>query len=63
MDVQVGQVWRDNDKRENGLRTVTVERVDGSFAYVVSSPKGRRSRIRINRFRGGINGYTLVEGQ
>jgi hypothetical protein len=44
LPLEPGQVRRDPDPRTEAKRTVTVEKVDGRFAYVLSSA-GRRSRI------------------
>ena len=59
--VEAGQVWRDLDQTN---RTVTVESVDGGFAYVRSSPNsmGRqtRSRISIKRMHNHGTGFALV---
>lgn len=58
IEVRVGQVWRDLDRRANG-RTITVVRVDarGGFAWY-SEP--RRGRISISRMHRHHNGWTLV---
>lgn len=45
--IKVGQRWRSKDRRDNG-RTVTVERVNETFAYVRSVS---RSRIRVENLR------------
>jgi hypothetical protein len=71
--VEVGQVWADNDWRSEG-RTVRVVEVDATHATVelvtaaemlrgVTSTRGagRRSRIRLDRFRPVSTGYRLVE--
>ena len=42
--VEAGQVRRDPDPRAEGKRTVTVEKVDGAFTYIVNAA-GRRTRI------------------
>ena len=42
--VEAGQVRRDPDPRQEGKRVVTVERVDGSFSYIINVA-GRRTRI------------------
>lgn len=59
IQVQVGQVWRDLDKRIK--RTVIVERVDekNGLAHVISS-NGARSRISIKRMRKYGQGFELV---
>ncbi len=61
--VHVGQVWEDNDPRIGGYshrRTVTVLQVYSEYA-IVSSNRGFRSRIRLDRFRPGSTGYRLVK--
>jgi hypothetical protein len=68
--VRVGQVWRDNDKRGYG-RTVCVIETDATHAVVelvvgrgVGSQQakpGRRTRIRLDRFRPTSTGYVLVQ--
>lgn len=56
--VKVGQVWEDNDSRSN--RTVTVLRIVGDYAHVIAST-GRRSTIRLDRFKRTSTGYFLVQ--
>lgn len=58
IEVKVGQVWRDLDKRMQ--RTVTVERVANGFAYVLSS-SGSRSRISLMRMHKHATGFSLIE--
>jgi hypothetical protein len=74
-EVRVGQVWADNDKRAVGRRVLVIG-VDATHATVelcsqrgrparghehaqVAEP-GRRTRIRIDRFRPTSTGYRLV---
>lgn len=67
--VRVGQIWRDNDKRAKG-RHVKVVEVDGTHATVAlwmtrsassnTAMPGRRTRIRLDRFRPTSTGYTLI---
>ncbi|MBV7475361.1 hypothetical protein [Pseudoxanthomonas sp. PXM05] len=59
IEVQVGQVWRDLDKRLS--RTVVVEHVDdkNGIAHVRSS-NGARSRIAIKRMHKYAQGFALV---
>lgn len=70
-NVQVGQVWESTDRREPGRR-VRVIRVLAQHAEVeaVSAPTnsrrasafvpGRKTEIRLDRFRSGSSGYKLV---
>lgn len=54
---RIGQVWRDNDPRENGERNVVVVEIDLRYVYVRNerSPH-RRSRI----LRSRLGSYTEV---
>ncbi|MDX3230571.1 hypothetical protein [Streptomyces sp. ME19-01-6] len=65
----VGQIWQDNDPRSNS-RKVRIVEIDGTHAVVelhqprlpVSSAKpGRRTRIRLDRFRPTSTGYRYVD--
>jgi len=57
IEVKVGQVWRDLDKRMNG-RTVTVLAVAHDFAMV----KGAKvSRLAIARMHRHSTGWQLVQ--
>ena len=68
--VRPGQVWADNDKRSAG-RQVRIVEVDATHALVeLHIPRGigddhakpgRRTRIRLDRFRPTTTGYRLVE--
>lgn len=74
--VRPGQIWQDNDPRAEGRRVRVVE-LTGTHAIVeLHSPRadysprgagyppakpGRRTRIRLDRFRPTNSGYTLVE--
>jgi hypothetical protein len=70
IEVRVGQVWRDNDKRACG-RKVRVVEIDGTHAVVElhqarsvghqGAKPGRRTRIRLDRFRPTATGYVLVQ--
>lgn len=65
-DVRARQVWEDNDPRSDGRRVVIVEVVRGAqppYAEVrpVGNPSGRRTRIRLSRFRDVASGYKLVQ--
>jgi hypothetical protein len=55
-DIEVGQVWRSRDKRDNG-RTVTVEEWDGVRYGFVTVRSVRRSQIRALNF---VRQYDLV---
>jgi hypothetical protein len=73
--VRVGQVWADNDKRAEGRRVRVVE-VGRTHAVVElvdqrgrpargheaqqKAEAGRRTRIRLDRFRPTSTGYRLV---
>ncbi|MBM0274114.1 DUF6354 family protein [Micromonospora tarensis] len=74
-NVEPGQVWADNDRRSAGRKVrvvevgathATVELVDqrgrparGHEAQQQAEP-GRRTRIRLDRFRPTSTGYRLV---
>lgn len=67
-DVRPGQIWADNDPRSAGRHLLVVD-VGPTHAEVelavprppVSSAKpGRRTRIRLDRFRPTSTGYRLV---
>lgn len=60
-EVKVGQVWVDNDSRSKGRRVRVLE-VDATHATVQSpSGQGRKTRIRLDRFRPTSTGYRLQE--
>lgn len=60
-DIRVGQVWKDNDKRSAGRRVRVVE-VNFTHAVVQDpSGRGRRTEIRLDRFKPTSTGYRLVE--
>jgi hypothetical protein len=50
MSVEVGQVWRDRDRRMSG-RLVRVERIDPPYAHCIeinpATMKPRQSRVRV----------------
>lgn len=71
-DVEVGQVWADNDKREAG-REVTVVAVDlevGKATVEVTKPrrgsldvtagKRRQTKISLGRFQPTTTGYRRI---
>ncbi|MGX1129938.1 hypothetical protein RKD49_002128 [Streptomyces glaucescens] len=64
----VGQIWQDNDPRSDGRRLRIVE-IDGTHAVCEEAPRpgrngqakpGRRTRIRLDRFRPTSTGYRYV---
>lgn len=70
VEVRVGQVWADNDKRSEGRR-LRVDEVSSTHATVTpvdvhgqptpSVLRARRTRIRLDRFKPTATGYRLVE--
>jgi hypothetical protein len=59
--VRKGQKWQDWDIRfrHDTPRIVTVLRVNDTHA-IVESNCGRKSKIRLNRFKANSTGYKLV---
>ena len=60
-EVKVGQIWKDNDRREKH-RLVRVESIDGRFAVCVcttGNQPNRRYRIQLSRFRPISTGYVF----
>lgn len=65
----VGQIWQDNDPRGHGRR-IRIVSVTGTHALVESlSPRrtrhlhakpGRRTRIRLDRFKPTSTGYQYI---
>ncbi|MFF7631407.1 DUF6354 family protein [Streptomyces cyaneofuscatus] len=64
----VGQVWQDNDPRQDS-RQVRIVELTATHAVVVlvqprepvsSAQPGRRTRIRLDRFRPTSTGYRYV---
>ena len=58
--VAVGELWADNNPRWHGGRSVRVVAVAGAYATVEvvrGSLVGRRSRVRLDRFRPNHTGY------
>jgi hypothetical protein len=67
-DVQVGQVWADNDKRSAGrhVKVMAIEVLHRQAVVRPCSPTGqltgsRVTRIRLTRFRPTSTGYRLVK--
>lgn len=60
VNIEPGQVWEDCDWRSAG-RKVRVLAVDATHATVQSpTGRGRKTRIRLDRFRPTSTGYRLV---
>jgi hypothetical protein len=68
-NVRVGQIWADLDKRSTGRQVVVLQVVRDVNGIplidpyaVVQSPtgRGRKTRIRLDRFRESTTGYRLV---
>lgn len=68
VQVQVGQVWSDNDPRSKG-RTLRVAAVAGNRAlcivltdaeHTVRSQVGHTTRIGLHRFKATASGYRLL---
>jgi hypothetical protein len=58
--VKVGQIWKDNDPRQN-TRTVTILEVHPGYAVVSSSTSARRTRVSLTRFKPVQTGYRLIK--
>ena len=62
MSVKVGQVWKDNDVRHTSIRLVEVKAVTATHAECLSTSagqKGRKVKIRLDRFKPNSTGYIL----
>jgi hypothetical protein len=63
IEVKVGQVWEDCDKRMK-RRRIEIVRLEDEFAqcYAYTQGKGTRTvRIRLNRFHPNATGYRLIK--
>lgn len=64
--VEVGQVWADNDWRADGRKIEVVELTPTHAICVVvanaagANSVGKRTKIRLDRFRPTSTGYRLV---
>lgn len=58
--VEVGQRWRDMDKRTNG-RTVTITRVDADNGLAYYGNHGKRPAISIRRMYRHSTGFELLQ--
>ncbi|WP_097965014.1 DUF6354 family protein [Streptomyces sp. or20] len=64
----VGQVWQDNDPRQDSRQVRIVELTDTHAVVTLVQPRnlvssaraGRRTRIRLDRFRPISTGYQYV---
>jgi hypothetical protein len=78
IEVRIGQVWADNDKRSSGrkVRIVEVDRTHATVELVsergrpwsglrpgepARAEPGRRTRIRLDRFKPTTTGYRLAQ--
>ncbi len=62
VQVKVGQVWADNDPRQKNGRQIKVLSIEGDRATVQHpSGLGRKTKVRLNRFRPTNSGYRLVK--
>jgi desulfoferrodoxin (superoxide reductase-like protein) len=59
-EVRVGQIWRDNDKR-NYTRWVEVVSIEGEKATVINLETRKQTRISLKRFKPNATGYVLVK--
>ena len=57
--VRPKQIWESCDPREGCPRRLMVERIEGEQAVCLAST-GRRTRIRLDRFRPTSTGYRLI---
>jgi hypothetical protein len=59
-EVRVGQIWRDNDKR-NYTRRVEVVSIEGEKATVINLETRKQTIISLKRFKPNATGYVLVK--
>jgi hypothetical protein len=63
VEVRVGQIWQDCDKRFPD-RHVRVVRIEGDYAFVVHAySPSRETRIRLDRMRPTSTGFRLLAGE
>lgn len=60
MEVKIGQIWRDNDKRHT-TRLVEVIAIVGDRAVVFNPATEKRTKIMLKRFKPTSQGYVLVK--
>jgi hypothetical protein len=66
----VGQIWQDNDKRGYGRKVRIIEITETHALVELYQPRhatrswanGRRTRIRLDRFRPTSTGYRYISG-
>ena len=59
IEVKVGQVWRDNDKRAN--RNCEIREVNDKYARVYCRETQKLTKVRLDRFKPTASGYKLVQ--
>lgn len=59
-EVKVGQIWKDNDKR-HPTRLVEIVSISSDKASVINPETGKKSKIRLDRFKPNATGYILVK--
>lgn len=63
MEVKVGQIWIDNDKRIKPLRRLRVELIHNGrakcWSYYNTESLGRYVWIQLDRFKPNASGYAL----
>lgn len=60
IEVKVGQVWKDNDKRVSG-RFIKITAVTDNTVTAVNIRTGKESKISLKRLKPTAQGYTLIE--
>ncbi len=61
IEVKVGQVWEDCDKRMAG-RKLVVEKVQGNYAHCYNQHwTSMKTRIRLDRFKPTSTGFRLAK--
>jgi hypothetical protein len=66
----IGQIWQDNDPRSYSRKVRIVELTDTHAVVELHQPRlpvssakpGRRTRIRLDRFRPTSTGYRYIDG-
>ena len=59
--IEIGQKWREKDKRFPNLPVRTVVGFDARGRVLLTRPNGRTSSCDPKRFNGKTGGYELVE--
>jgi hypothetical protein len=64
--VSVGQVWKDNDKRQSTVylkdRYLEIVKITKDRAQVKNQKTGRKTWVAVRRFQPTHNGYRWVSG-